>query len=165
MEIVKPNDMLVAVYNNPNATPYDFLSSGITPENTSLLTKEDYKSTKFVQDKFRTDKGDFDNVKFEEFFKETQAKFNLMSDEQYMKDLDTVIYSPFDINRPKFAETFDVSVEFSKDYNPYKQVYSRTALNSIGENEFSLRELAQQNQVYDPKTKKWSDVSANELSI
>ena len=70
----------------------------------------------------------------------------------FLKSLDEVQYSPFDISRPKDAKTFKIDVEYSKEYNPFKETYSRTGINSISSNTLSMRELAQQEKVFDPST-------------
>lgn len=165
MEIKKANDIFVATINNPEATTYDLTSLQLTPENTSLYTKEEYKSSKLVQDKFKTPEGEFDDIAFNHAFDKAASHYSEMTDDDYLKGLNTVMYSPFDVTRPKNAETFKVEVEFSKDYNPFKQLYSRTGINSIDENPLSLRELAQREKVFDPTTKTWSDQSANDMGI
>lgn len=118
MEIKKPNDILVATINNPELTPYDLLSNNITGENTSLLPKDAYKQSKYIQDTFKQDNGKFDDAAFNEVYKMAQNKFYNLTNEQYLKELDEVKYSPFDVTRPKFAKTFSVSAKMEKEYNP-----------------------------------------------
>jgi hypothetical protein len=152
MEITKPNDILVASLNNPSATTNDLMSMHLNPDNTSLFSKEDYKASKFIQDKFQTKDGKFDDTTFDAAYNLASAHYKQMSDDEYIKGLDKIQYSPFDVTRPKDAKTFKVDVEFSKDVNPFKQTYGRTGLNSIDESDFSLRQIAQQNKVFDPDT-------------
>ena len=52
-----------------------------------------------------------------------------------------------------------------KDVNPFKQLYSRTGVNTVDTNNLSLRELAQQSKIFDVKTNKWLDKSANEMGF
>ena len=165
MDITKPNDMFVASMNNPGATTYDLMTLQLTPNNTSLFNRDDYKQSKLIQDTFKTNEGVFDDVAFNAAYNQAANHYAEMATKEYLKDLDTVQYSPFDVTRPKDAKLFNVSVEFSKDYNPYKQLYSRTAINSIDDNTFSLRELAQKEKVFDPGTNTWSKESANELGL
>ena len=68
MEITKPNDIFVASLNNPSATTYDLMTLNITPDNTSLYSKDDYKQSKLVQDTFKTPDGKFDDLGFDEAF-------------------------------------------------------------------------------------------------
>ena len=154
MKIDKPYDLFVATLNNPQATTYDLMSNNMTPENTSLYTKEDYKSSKYVQDSFKTSNGEFDELAFDDFYKAASAHYNLMTNEKYLEDLNEITYSPFDITRPLNAKTANVEVKFSKDINPFKQLYGRTEIYSVDDSNLSLRELAQQSKIYDPSNDK-----------
>lgn len=165
MEIKKNNDILVATLNNPGATPEDLMSLNLTPDNTSLYTKEQYKESNFIKQAFRDENGNFDDLAFDDFYKIASNHYKEISDNQYLDNLNKVIYSPFDVTRPKDSKTFSVNVEFAKDYNPFRQSYSRTAINSIDDNLLSLRELAQQSKVFDPTTNTWSEESANDLGL
>lgn len=165
MELSKPNDIFVATLNNPEATSYDLMSLNINPENTSLYSKDEYKQTKLIQDKFKDANGVFDDLAFDEAFNKAQSHYKDLTDDAFLKSLDEVQYSPFDISRPKDAKTFKIDVEYSKEYNPFKETYSRTGINSISSNTLSMRELAQQEKVFDPITNSWSKESANDLSI
>ena len=165
MEIKKPNDILVATLSNPELTPYDLLSHNITGENTSLLPKEEYKNSTFIQDKFKDDDGNFDNVAFEEVYKLAQNKYQNLTDEEYLSELDKMEYSPFDITRPKFAKTFNVSTQIEKEYNPFEVRKGWSGFGSINESPLSLREIAQKNKIYDPDTDTWSEQSVNDLSL
>ena len=153
MEITKPNDIFVATLNNPNATTYDFMSAQLNPTNTSLFLKEEYKDSDFVKNKFKTEDGKFDDVAFDNFYAKAKNHYEEMTNEDYIKSLDQIQYSPLDVTRPKDAKVFKVDVEFSKDINPLRELYSRTAINSIDSNTLSLREIAQQGKIFNPKTK------------
>ena len=121
MEIKKPNDILVATVNNPELTPYDLLSNNINGENTSLLSKEEYKGSKYVQDAFKKEDGKFDDIAFDQVYKLAQNNFYQMTNDEYLKGLDEIEYSPFDITRPKFAKTIKVGATLEKEYNPFKE--------------------------------------------
>ena len=121
MEIKKPNDILVATLNNPQLTPYDLLSNNITGENTSLLPKEKYKESKYVQDAFKKENGEFDDISFDKAYSLAQNNFYQLTNAEYLKGLDEMAYSPFDITRPKFAKTIKVGATLEKEYNPFKE--------------------------------------------
>ena len=161
MEITKPNDMFVASINNPNATTNDLMSLKLDANNTSLFSKDEYKATKLVQDKFKTPDGKFDDLAFNNAYTQASNHYAQMTNDDYVKSLSQVTYSPFDVTRPKDAKTSSIDVEFSKDFNPFKQLYSRSGINSIDDSQFSLRELAQQEKVFDVKTNTWSKESLN----
>jgi hypothetical protein len=153
MNIVKPNDILVASINNPNSTTLDFLSADVTPDNTSLFKKEDYLTSPLIQKKFTDEKGQFNTIAFDEAYNKAASHYKEMTDDSFLKNLTEATYSPFDVTRPLGAKTFDTRAQFTPDFNPFKQLYSRTGINSVDDNSFTLRELAQQNKVYDPETK------------
>lgn len=160
----KTKDMFLATMYNPSATTYDFFNNDITPANTRLLDKDFYEKQDIVKEKFLTDDGKFDRVNFDNFYNLALHNYNLMSNEKTIEKLDSVDYDPFDNTKPFGGPTFNVDVKFSKDINPFKQLYSRDYVNSITESNFSLRELAQRGKVYDWDTGKWSK-SANERKI
>lgn len=164
-EITKPNDILVATVNNPTSSTYDFLSAQLNPQNTSFLSKDQYKETQFVKDRFTTKDGDFDDISFNNAYKAAALHYQEMSDENYLAGLSEMEYSPFDVTRPIGSKTYNVSVEYDVDYNPFKKVYSRTGINSVDEGPLSIREIAQRGKVYDPETGEWSSVSANDRSL
>jgi len=165
MNISKPNDILVATLNNPSVTPYDLLSSNINGENTSFFTKDEYKQSEFIKNKFVKEDGSFDDMAFDTAFKTAQQKYLELTDEQYLKDLDKIAYSPFDITRPAFAKTFSVSSTLELDNNPFKVLKGWTGVGSIDQNPLSYRELAQKGRIYDPSTDTWSDKSINDLGL
>ena len=59
----KPNDMVVAVINNPNTGVQGFINANLTKSNTSLFTKEYYKTRNFIIDKFSVN-NHFNHEKF-----------------------------------------------------------------------------------------------------
>ena len=113
MKIDKPYDLFVATINNPNATTYDLMSNNMNPENTSLYSKEEYKSSKYIQDSFKTEDGKFDDLAFDNFYKTASNHYNLMTNEKYLEDINQIEYSPFDVTRPFQSKTANIEVSFS----------------------------------------------------
>lgn len=165
IEITKPNDIFVAAVSNPEATTYDLMSSGIKGENTSLFSKDDYKNTAFVQERFTDDSGKFNDKAFNDAYTVAQHKFYELTSDQYAQDLDKIVYSPFDITRPSEAKTFDATAIVHKEFNTFKELHGWTGIDSIDENPLSLREIAQLNKVYDPETDTWSENAATDFSL
>lgn len=165
MEINKPNDILVATLNNPQATTYDLMTLDLNPENTSLYSKDEYKNSEFVQQKFTGEDGKFDNIAFDNFYNMAAYHYYEMSNEEYLKGLDEVQFSPFDVTRPMGGKTFKVDVEYAKEYNPFKELYGRTSLDSVDASPLSLRELAQQGKIFDTNSGKFLEESANERGL
>lgn len=165
MEINKPNDILVATLNNPRATISDLKSSEFTPENTSLFSKDEYKRSDFIQETFKDNNGNFDNIAFDKFYELASAKYNELTNNKYIENLEETQYDPFDITRPIDSSVYKVSVEYSPEKNPFKEKYSRTGINSVAESDFSLREIAQTSDIYDTEKGEWLNTSANELGL
>lgn len=165
MEITKPNDILVATLNSPNATAYDLMSNNILGGNTSFFSKDKYKESKYIQDQFKKEDGEFDDLAFNNAYDMAKDKFVQLTNEQYIKGLDKMTYSPFDITRPKEAQVFNVGTIYSKDINPFKELQGWTGIGSTNVSPLSLRELAQQSKVFDSETNTWSDESLNELGL
>jgi hypothetical protein len=121
MEILKPNDILVATLNSPQATPYDMLSNNVTGENTSLFTKDEYKASEYIQKAFKGEDGKFDDMAFNAAYDKAQDNFYQLTNSEYLKGLDEIAYSPFDVTRPKLANTINVSATLEKEFNPFKE--------------------------------------------
>lgn len=165
MEITKPNDILITTLNQPQLTPYDLLSNNINGTNTSLLSKEEYKQSPYVQKAFTGEDGKFNDVSFDQAYNLAQQNFFQLTNQEYLKGLDEIKYSPFDLTRPKFADTFKVSATMEKEYNPFKEKRGWTGIGSVDLSNLSLREIAQQGKIFDPETGKWSKESLNDLSL
>lgn len=150
MNITHPNDIFVATINNPGATTYDLMSLDLSPENTGLLTEDEYKQSEFIKDKFTDSEGKFDELAFNQMFTLASQHYEMMGNDAYIKNLGEIEYSPFDLTRPLDAKTFQIEVEYFKDdRNPYKSTYGHTSVFSVDESEFSQRELAQRGKIYD----------------
>lgn len=122
MEITKPNDILVATLNSPAATSYDLMTNNILGKNTSLYTKDEYKESKYIQDAFKKEDGKFDDLAFDNAYNLAKQKYDEITNDEYMKNLEGIQYSPFDITRPKDAKTYNVGTIYSEDINPLKQL-------------------------------------------
>lgn len=162
-EITKPNDIFAAVLQAPDLNVFDLAKSNMSLENTQLQSKDFYKTNDVVKQAFTKEDGNFDELAFNNAYnKAAQTYSELGNDEQLVQALE---WDPQDFTAPLEGKHFDVRPTITKDVNPFKNYYSRTGVNSIDVNDFSLRELAQQGKVYDPISKTWSDKSANELSF
>lgn len=153
----KTNDMLLETLANPNAKTYDFLNNGITSENTQLLDKSEYKRKDFIKEQFTQSDGKFDEQGFDNAYAFALHNLNNIANDELVEKMDHVQYDPFDLSRPVGSKTWNVDVKFSKDINPYEQLYSRDSINSITESVLSLREIAQKGRVHDLETDTWSE--------
>ena len=157
------NDIFAAVIQKPNASVFDLAASDIVPTNTQLLSPEEYKKLPKVQQMFKTSTGKFDNDAFNLVYnRAAQLYQNLGSDKSLA---DALEYDPEDLSAPIHSKKIDVRPVAMMDINPFKKSYSLTGVNSIDDNGLSLRELAQQSKIFDTRTGKWMDKSANDLNI
>jgi hypothetical protein len=153
MNISKPNDIMVALVNNPTATTYDLKTLNINPDNTSLFSKDEYKNSEYIK-KIFTENNKFNEVAFNNFYERAAKQYMELSDEAYLKELEKVEFSPFDETRPIDSNVYNINLEYSKEKNPFQQVYGRRSLDSVEDSPLSLREIAQQGKIYDTKNNK-----------
>ena len=60
----KPNDFFAVLIKNPDLTITDLKNAGIDTNNSSFLTKEEYRNMPGVQNAFANEDGTFDEKKF-----------------------------------------------------------------------------------------------------
>lgn len=165
MENSKMNDMLLSTMSNPQAKTLDFLSNGVTPDNTQLLKREDYKSNDNIKAQFTDSSGVFNDEVFDQAYGMALNNLNKISNESAFNNLDDVEYESYDWTRPIASKVRAVDIKFSKDYNPHLTAYNRDHFGSVTESELSLREIAQRGRIHDIETDTWSEQSPNDLGI
>ena len=163
MEITKPNDIFVTSTLAPDVNVLDLIQSNILPNNTSFLDKETYKNTDFAKKAFIGEDGNFDELKFNESYNKAANLFAELSDDNFLKD--KIEWDQYDVMRDPKSNTKQQALLISKDINPYKNLYGRSSLTSITPGELSLRELAQKSKIFDIKSNKFLEKSANDLGL
>jgi hypothetical protein len=113
-EIQKPNDILIATLSTPQATAMDLLRNDINIDNTSLLSREEYKNTPFVKKQF-TQNGVFNEDAFNKAYDLASEKYWELEDdklyknlEQYLEYSDSSRYRPLNSNKRDTAYTPEV---------------------------------------------------------
>ena len=155
---MKQNDWLVAGLLNPEFNTSDFLISGLTPDNTQLLTAEQYKKSSFVRDRFIED-GVFNEQKFDDFYKKRAEEFGKL---QSMDVKDTFVYSPFDTKAKPNSSVQSPNYSLDIVANPNREVNVFGATHDGG---FSQRELAQQSRIWDTEKGEWSADTVNDRAL
>ena len=155
---MKQNDWLVAGLLNPEFNISDFLISGLTPDNTQLLTAEQYKKSSFVRDRF-TEDGVFNEQKFDDFYKKRAEEFGKL---QSMDVKDTFVYSPFDTKAKPNSSVQSPNYSLDIVANPNREVNVFGATHDGG---FSQRELAQQSRIWDTEKGEWSTDTVNDRAL
>ena len=155
---MKQNDWLVAGLLNPEFNTSDFLISGLTPDNTQLLTAEQYKKSSFVRDRF-TEDGVFNEQKFDNFYKKRAEEFGKL---QSMDIKDTFVYSPFDTKAKPNSSVQSPNYSLDIVANQSREVNVFGATHDGG---FSQRELAQQSRIWDTEKGEWSTDTVNDRAL
>ena len=163
MELNKPNDMFVTSILTPDVKVLDLLSSEITSDNTSFFNKEQYKDTKFVKEAFKNEEGNFDELKFNDAYTKAAELFEELSSDNFLKN--NLEWDAFDLTKPTDAKVKQNDLKIEQDLNPYKSLYGRTSLNSVDAGDLTIRELAQQSKIFDTKSGKFEEKSANDLGL
>ena len=162
MDIQKPNDIFAAVLQKDDLNLFDVAKSKMDLTNTQLLSPKEYKDLDKVQKMFSTS-GAFDESAFNTAY--LKAAY-VMQDLSLGKTIENLVeYDPTDFGAPKGSKKIDVRPIASADFNPEKNKYSWTGVNTIDSSGLSRRELAQQGKVFDLKNNKWLDKSASDLNI
>ena len=147
MEIKKPNDIFVALLEKPDLNVFDLAKSNFGLNNTQLLSLDDYKQSNNVLKAFTSEDGKLDDKKLNDaYLRASQLYSELGTDTLLAKSLE---WDPYDFTAPKGSKKADVATKIVTDRNPYKNLYSRTGINSVDASDLSFRELAQQSKIYD----------------
>ena len=165
-EIKYKNDIFVATLSNPNAGLLELLQSDINSSNTGLLSPDEYKSSKLVKDTFTDDKGIFNQTAFDNAYLLAANKYKDLTDEDVYKRVEKELeYSPDSRFKPLDAKTFDVNPNLSIVKNPTEQLSGITSLFGKTPSTKSIRELAQNNKIFDTKTNTWKKETPNDLGL
>lgn len=159
----KQNDYFLNQLYNPEFSPGDFQSVGLNSGNTSIENKEEYKKLDFVQNNplLQTD-GVFDEKKFDRLYEQSLVGFNMLSNATSNERLATT-YSAFrdDIFAKSAKRTNESETFITKIANPNRQQIGFVS-NNIKENPTqSVREIAQNQLVWDGETNSWIDTPNN----
>ena len=74
---MKENDWIITRLNNPDFTPAQLSAAGVTPDNTGLLTADQYKKSPVIQEAFKnSETGKFDEAKFNTFYNAQAQDYN-----------------------------------------------------------------------------------------
>lgn len=165
-EIQKPNDILIATLSSPQATAMDLLRNDINIDNTSLLSKEEYKNTPFIKKQFTQD-GVFNEDAFNKVYDAAASKYWELEDDNLYKNLEQYIeYSDTSRYRPLNSKKRDVGYtpEAVKN-NPLQQQIGIEGFNIKSKPKLTPEEAAQQGRIWDPDNKKWIEGSAEDRSL
>lgn len=162
----QPNDMFVATVLYPQASLLDLHQSDINAGNTGLLPMESYKNTELVKQKFTDDKGVFNDVAFKQVYAQAASQYGKMTNTDVLKNLSQdITYDPGDVYRPLNAKTDNVSPILTKINNPFQEQIGYSSLYGKTDSNLSVRELAQQNSIYDTDSGTFTKDTPNDLGL
>lgn len=169
----KANDWLSVLVQSPGVNLGDLYDSGITPENTSLRSREDYVNTKTVQDKFTsTETGRFDEKSFNKFYDAVVENYNLFQKTQpvnlFSVPEDTWVASSYSKGREKNTvklSTLTSADPFLKLKTNQGSIFGASSFGKWSKPLYSEAELAQQQKVVDYKTGKVLDYTPEDMSL
>ena len=157
----KTNDLFATLLYQPNLSLEDLNSLNITPDNTGLKSKDDYKNIKAVQEFFTNNEGNFDEKAYSNFYDSVLGVYNDYIDKKLTEKIaNNYTYDPFDWRYND--KVTDVSSAISLDKNP---MGNSTNIRGIGINtdsQLSMREIAQTNRVFDYESGEWLDWTPND---
>ncbi len=161
----KKNDFLATLVKNPDLTLADLKIAGITPDNTALLSKEEYKGIAGVQEAFKGDDGRFDEKKFNTFYDNARILYNNYANDSFLESLPSKLtYSEDEWYAPKDAVYRQSSPVIVKNQRPvdYDQGIKYLTEITTGTNDLSIREQAQNEKVFDFETGQFLNYTPND---
>ena len=151
---MKENDWIVASINNPTFTNQDFKNIlGMTEDNTQMLSFDEYKDSKLIQQSFKKQDGTFDEDKFKSFYLDRLSEFNKFNEANPI--VDNFEYSLFDTRQKADSRIKSNDFTITRITNPDRINIGISGRNEVGERTMTPSELAQTQNIYDPSTTKW----------
>lgn len=159
----KKNDWLAALFFQPDKSVPELINLGITPDNSSVKDREYYKGIPEIQEAFKNDRGEFDNQKFDTYYKDVLDLYNRADEAKLASTaMDSFNYDPADYFAPLGGDVLDVSSRLVKFSNPERRSRGIVNLYETSGPTMSIREVAQTNKIFNYDTGKFEDWTPNE---
>ena len=159
---MKKHDWILETINNQDFSPTDFKSIGMSTADTQLLPMDDYLKSSYITDNplFKNDDGEFSKDKFERFYNQKAGEFQAFS-----QDYDTFKYDLFDTGRKLDSQVKNPNMVLRQVSNPQHLTIGIGGRNEVRNGEFTDKELAQRNKIFDPETGQFLDYSVNDYAL
>lgn len=145
----KQHDWFATRLFQPDYTLGDFFAHGITPDNSDLKAKEDYRNVPEVIEAF-TEHGQFNEKKFNEFYDTTLSLYNIYDNAEFEKRfIESYEHDPYEWYAPATSNFREVGARIVFGSNPLKSSQGINGLLYSGPSQFSIREIAQNEKVHD----------------
>ena len=145
--------MFAVMLNQPDASFEDMIMHGVTADNTTIRDRDYYKNIDAVKnnDFFKSQDGKFDNVKFNNFYDSVVNTYNSFSKDDYQqKIIDGLAKDPLDWTQPFNNNVKDISAVITVGKGDFgHRSKGVTGIGTIGDQIFSMREIAQDSRVRD----------------
>lgn len=160
----KPNDWLVAQLDNPTFNFSNFKEVGLSADNTALQDRDKYKSSTYIQEKFKDENGKFNEAAFNKFYDASLASFQTFANDQFTDEVaNSATWDGFDQLRDGQASKPKVWIE--QVFNPDRLKTGVSRLGRIDNREWTASELAQKQKVMDYTTGEWKEYSPNDRTL
>lgn len=160
----KKNDWFASLLYQPDYSLEQFKDIGITPENTSFRSRDEYKNIEAVREAFTKD-DKFDEKAFNSFYDSALLLYNDYANKIVENKIaSSYEYDPWEWRKGSDAKTAEVSPVLGINPNPWRETTGIKGLNLSTESQFSVREIAQDQKYFDVETGEWADVSPNDFA-
>ena len=145
--MAKTNDWVATLLSNgDNLSMQDIIANGITPNNTAIQSEDYYKNIDQVRAKFTDENGNFDEVKYDNFYRSALSTYNDYANGTFEKEMiQNMAKDPFDWTDPLNTNRKNYSARVQVGYNPDRRSMGVGNLFEVGGPSFSMREVAQAN--------------------
>lgn len=166
----KPFDFLLLDMSNPEALASDYSDQGISGQNAQLLSPEEYKQSQTIQKAFTTEDGKFDEITFQEVYKNALTKYNQMVNP---KDSRPQIYSYLDAaGSAQKAKGERVLVDYQNFsnfltpiLNTFEQSQGIVGVGKISERTKTVSEIAQHQNIWNENKQTFEDITPEDISF
>ena len=164
--MVKQHDWVATLFFQPDKSLEDIVNLGVTPETASIKDRSYYREIPQIQEAFKNEQGDFDENKFNNFYQSALMLYNQVeTDKLETNILETFEYDPGDIFAPIGSKERDNTARMISFANPLRQSRGISSLTQLGDPTKSLREIGQENKVFNWDTQQFEDWTPNDLNL
>ena len=155
----KPNDWMLLTMDNPNFDLPRFKEVGITPDNTSLQSRDFYKNNNYIRQQFSDPStGKFDEIKFNNWYDNAAMSYNQFAQNQYEDDIYSDLeFDPMANLRPVGSKVKIPEIKIEKVSNPWRKKQNISRMGWIDDKEKSDLELASASKVFNTEIGKYED--------
>ena len=163
---IKKNDWVATLFFNQDRSLQELADLGFTVNNSDIKDSGYYKTKPEIQQAFTNDKGEFDNVKFNNFYNSALQLYNNEDVKSMQTDLlNSYEYDPDDLLAPIGSKTYNKPTSIVHYANPGRQSRGIKFLTQIGDPTMSEREVAQTNKIFNPETGEFEKETPNDLNL